>query len=269
MLYFNITYPAMMSKKFQSNCAAVAKILYLTKCAIIYAYNTNRVFIMSKERKEIFDSIFSLKDIKPSEQDRINPAYCNISAIGRFDPVKTVKYIWALTKDGEIIIGIDKPWEYPQAFQIDIRKPEQKKLWDEIVIQLKKGLLLKSDDSLPKAAIGHPTIVVHFQTEDHKVGTVIPGECVLGGDLYFNSDQNSWILNNRSGRFGRKKTFGLDEQQKVDKMLLFAAHQFYELDIIVKPLLYFHEVDAELKSNILGGSTKTLDELDNPSPIIK
>ena len=219
---------------------------------------------MSKERIEIFDSIFSLKVIKPSEQDRINPAYCNISAMGRFDPVRTVKYIWALTKNNEIIIGIDKPWEYPQAFQIDISKPEQKKLWENIVSQLKKGLLLENDDCLPKAAIGHPTIVVHFKTDENIVGAVIPGECVLGGDLYFNNDHNCWILNNRSGRFGRKNASGLDEQQKVEKMLLFTAHQFAELRLEVKPLLYFHEINAELKSNILGGSTKTLDELDQP-----
>lgn len=227
---------------------------------------------MPESRNKIFDSIFSLKDIKPSEQGRINPAYCNISAVGRFDPIETVMYIWALTENNEIIIGIDKPWEYPQAFNIDIHIPEQQALWDVIAAQFKEGLFSDSppmsdssdgsspNDSLSKATIGHPTIVVHFETDENKVGTVIPGRCVLGGDLYYN--ENEWILNNRSGRFGRKNETGVKNQQKVEHMLRYAAQQFTALGLHVTPRLYFHQVDPELESSILGGSTKALDEVE-------
>lgn len=80
---------------------------------------------MSSSNRPKIDTQLASK-ISEDEERGINLAYKNISdevkTLGRkFEPVEGVTYLWILAKANdsnakEMITGIEKPWEYPQAF---------------------------------------------------------------------------------------------------------------------------------------------------------
>ena len=198
--------------------------------------------------------------IKTKEEGRVNPAYMNISDVGHFNPVAGVTYIWALNSEKKIIIGIQKPWEHPDAFNFDLKDSNQKKQWDDITDKLKMDSEDPSSLNSNPEGFGHPTIGAEFITEGERSGGVHPGACYLGGELNYKNEQ--WVINNKSGRYGRKKELGLDNQKEIQHILLEVADEFQRMGIPVKPELILNDPDPQFESAILTvGKKKEAKEL--------
>lgn len=123
--------------------------------------------------------------VKSHEENRINPAYTNLSDTQRIKPFKPqegVTYIWGYTENGDVIVGIEEPWKYPQAFEPSNYLSEElealKKLSQEV-------------------GFGHPTVTADFTKE----AEVKIGKARIAGELFYDKKNKSWCINNKSGRF--------------------------------------------------------------------
>jgi len=208
-------------------------------------FNWNKV--SRHKMNDFLESIDALKPIKPTEQGRVNPAYYHLRDLNPNAFVPTVPYIWVITEKREVVIGIEAPWDYPDAFGFNIENPEDAKNWTHIQQQLKEA----------QPILGHPTIAVQFLETRADAGTTLPGKCYIGGDLFH--DGENWILNNRSGRYGRKDEHTVYRQQQVESYLRFATHLFKQISMPVTPKLYFHKRNPDFTSDIFAGDTSDLD----------
>lgn len=143
----------------------------------------------------------SPKVVKPQESERISLSYNNITeqkklAGETFTPIKGVVYLWVYTTTQEIIVGIEEPWKYPQAF-IDVTDQKQMDNFRKIVKQTKSSGML-----------GHPTLACSFD----EAGKALPekGTAYIGGELKYIDGQ--WQIDNYSGRFGVLKNKATDVQ---------------------------------------------------------
>lgn len=159
-----------------------------------------------KNAKDIEVQLFQFEKIQPiepkiikkQEEASINYAYTNLTQAfndfaSKFTPVEGVRYLWVYTEKKEIIIGIEEPWNYPQAF-IDTKKLKDCQFFHEKIKPLKLNNKL-----------GHPTLTIIF---DEKNGTIQDsqtqvGKALIGGELIF--VDKKWKLDNNSGRFGNRK----------------------------------------------------------------
>lgn len=131
--------------------------------------------------------------VKPSELELINPVWIDIQANpGEFVADQSVTYLWVLRDDGRVILGIEEPWKFPQAFSDTV----QEKLED-----MRKHFEAEYQKREKDGSGGHPTLAAWFD----ETGRADPerGYAFLGGELKYNGEINKWVLSNRSGRFGR------------------------------------------------------------------
>lgn len=151
--------------------------------------------------------------LREQEKNRLNPALINSDALTELLP--EIPYLWALNKDCELMIGIEKPWLYPQAFGFT----ENNALWLQI-----KGFFI---DVISTKGFGHPTLVPIFDQQ----GNVITGtntHCAyLGGEIYFH--KNQWVVNNSSGRFGIKAGLWSVDKYTIYHSLQFVANKLQKL----------------------------------------
>ncbi|MCP0913036.1 DUF5617 domain-containing protein [Legionella sp. 27cVA30] len=132
--------------------------------------------------------------LKPShlnryESQRINLGYTNLHhSSQKINLIKDVNYLWVYNAKKELILGIEEPWKYPQAF-IDRQNTEQLNFFNsKILPQLKKAGIL-----------GHPTLACHFSAQ----GSALPkeGQAFIAGELGYR--EGKWVLNNNSGRYSQ------------------------------------------------------------------
>lgn len=129
------------------------------------------------------------------EQDRLNLAYINLNELRPAIFQEAVNYLWIFTEKQGIVFGIEKPWEYPQAFTLNPDETKNKELWDSI-----------KASAFENPRFGHPTLGVSFSQETSEMGNILEGAAYLGGEFYFSKKTKTWILNNQSGRYGRFDT---------------------------------------------------------------
>ena len=144
------------------------------------------------------------KPVNEPEKSRINAAYMNITTSSeKFVPVKGVTYLWIYKPpekpddEKEIIIGIERPWEYPQAF--GMKASDEK--WKILAKQLQEA------DEL-----GHVTLAATFDSK----GAAQPelSKAYIGGELRYKSDGH-WQMDNSSGRFGDLKGISLEQVREL------------------------------------------------------
>ena len=135
---------------------------------------------------------FQKKDRTPGPV-RLNPAWTDITqakrdnALYQFQPVQSVRYDWLLTSpDHHVIVGLEKPWEHPEAF--GCRGDEI--WWRRVKEELKQS-----------GRTGHPTLSAAFSNVDEGGKIESAGQAVIGGELVY-QNAGRWLINNNSGRFG-------------------------------------------------------------------
>lgn len=126
--------------------------------------------------------------IRPNETERLNTCWFPLKP--GFEPVRNVTYLWVLTEN-QIILGIERPWAYPQAF-FDTDDSAQSLIMQPLLNQIRGA-----------GQLGHPTLSAHFNDD----GSVDPsqGEALLGGELTRKNDVCH--INNNSGRFNTLKNW--------------------------------------------------------------
>lgn len=129
---------------------------------------------------------------------RLNPAWTDLTAnpIGSrtfsFSPVQSVRYDWALTSpDLHLVVGLEKPWEHPEAFGFH----SADRVWRKVAAEMQAA-----------GRTGHPTLVCNFATLDpthpERAGSIeSTGLALIGGELVY-QNSGTWLINNNSGRFG-------------------------------------------------------------------
>ena len=137
--------------------------------------------------------------VKTSELTMINPVWIDILAnpeeftqIKEIEAFKDVVFLWVLREDGKVIVGIEEPWRFPEAFDPSLHDTleEMKKYFEE------NKKFFERDGSG-----GHPTLAAWFA--DDGSSSCYAGSAYIGGELKFNKNSGKWELSNRSGRFGR------------------------------------------------------------------
>ncbi|MBN1205311.1 MAG: hypothetical protein JXB05_10335 [Myxococcaceae bacterium] len=159
--------------------------------------------------------------VKPSELTMINPVWIDIEANPKeFVAFPDVTYLWVMRDDGKVIIGVEEPWKYPQAFADsvkgtleDMRKhyEAQQEYWNAKSIRDGSG--------------GHPTLAAWFSETGEASGHA--GFAYIGGELQYDKVGKKWMLNNRSGRFGRRDELVASKitQQELQEELQAAARK--------------------------------------------
>lgn len=158
---------------------------------------------------------------------RLNPAWTDLTEnpIGSrtfsFAPVRSVRYDWVLTSpDLHLVVGLEKPWEHPEAFGFH----SGDRVWKKI-----------ASDMQSAGRTGHPTLVCNFAAIDpshpERAGAIeSTGLGLIGGELVY-QDSGTWLINNNSGRFGvvRKLTDENYDQhvQRINAILSFVATKFH------------------------------------------
>lgn len=135
--------------------------------------------------------------VKSNERGYLNPGYTDLTDlfIQGVPPPKFVPgqmYLWVLTEDDHLVIGLENAWRQGGALDTDLEKGISRYL-------------------ASKGKAGHPTLTPKWNDD----GTVSddPGRGVIGGELNFQSGQ--WVIDNNSGRYG---TGPGDGSQKRDLM---------------------------------------------------
>jgi hypothetical protein len=134
--------------------------------------------------------------VKPSELTMINPVWIDIENDPQeFVQHRSVTFLWVMRDDGHIIVGVEEPWKYPEAFD-----PGVKKMLDQMKEHYEaKAKYYAELGSIRDGSGGHPTLAAWFsqtgQASDHA------GFAYIGGELKYIGDH--WVLTNQSGRFGR------------------------------------------------------------------
>jgi hypothetical protein len=123
----------------------------------------------------------------------------------RFQPVQSVRYDWLLTYPANhIIVGLEKPWEHPEAF--GGRGNEQ--WWLRYAREMREA-----------GRTGHPTLSATFSCPDEEGAVSGGGQAIIGGELVY-QNAGRWLINNNSGRFGiiTQRT-GETHDQHVERVL--------------------------------------------------
>ncbi|HHF7350021.1 TPA: DUF5617 domain-containing protein [Legionella feeleii] len=129
--------------------------------------------------------------VKEQEKNRLNPCFSHIRDVDGLIP--GVSYLWVIDQEGNINIGIEKPWLYPQAFGLKNESDE----WTKI-----KKTLYKS------GGFGHPTLSPVFDKKGNVATSTDTKCCYFGGEI--NYKDGKWVVDNNSGRFG---IINLDENK--------------------------------------------------------
>jgi hypothetical protein len=154
---------------------------------------------------------------------RLNPAWTDITQAKRddpgyrFEPVQSVRYDWLLTHPANhIVVGLEKPWEHPEAFGCRGNEP----WWLRYAQEMEEA-----------GRTGHPTLSATFSRPDEGGAVSSGGQAIIGGELVY-QNAGRWLINNNSGRFGviRQRTGETHEQhvERVHALLEYAKSIFYD-----------------------------------------
>lgn len=193
------------------------------------------------------------KNVKEQEKYRLNACWFPLEDM--FTPVVNVPYLWVATED-QIIIGIEKPWEHPEAF-VD---PDDYYALAEIMPIL--------HDMELHGRLGHPTLATEFQGD----GTVNAkrGRAIMAGELILDR-HDICVINNDSGRFdmsavldeeaAKKKLIEIRRsfEQKLPSFLSFELHYYYPKKSHSK---HYNEIVAVAGSNFEATINLLIDYLD-------
>jgi len=172
--------------------------------------------------------------VKTSELTMINPVWIDILAnpeefgqITEIEAFKDVVFLWVLREDGRVIVGIEEPWKFPEAFDPSLHATLEK--MKEYFEENKK--YFERDGSG-----GHPTLAAWFA--DDGSSSCYAGAAYVGGELRFNKQSGKWELSNRSGRFGRIdeiKANTVTKEEVAEKMIEAAKiiKESIQLDVIL------------------------------------
>ncbi len=140
--------------------------------------------------------------VKPNEVAYLNPGwtditYCheNGTDIPEFAPGEM--YLWVLTGDDHLVIGIENAWKQPGALK-------------EHALEAGISKYLEA-----KGKAGHPTLTPKW----NKDGSISdePGQAAIGGELNYVSGQ--WVIDNNSGRYG-SATAGVRKRNLMNRAAL-------------------------------------------------
>lgn len=122
--------------------------------------------------------------VKDNERGYLNPGYTDLTdcfekhiAPPRFVPGQM--YLWVLTGDDHLVIGLENAWKQGGALDTD----------------LERGI---SNYLESKGKAGHPTLTPRWN-DDGSVSDD-PGQACIGGELNFTDGH--WVIDNNSGRYG-------------------------------------------------------------------
>lgn len=137
--------------------------------------------------------------VKTSELTMINPVWIDIQANPEeFSQIKVIQafqdvvFLWVLREDGKVIVGIEEPWRFPDAFDPSLQ-PTLEKMRE--YFEHNKTIFEKDGSG------GHPTLAAWFA--DDGSSSCYAGAAYVAGELRFNKQSGKWELSNKSGRFGR------------------------------------------------------------------
>jgi hypothetical protein len=122
--------------------------------------------------------------VKPNEVGYLNAGYTDLTDCFEqgIPPPKFVPgqmYLWVLTGEDHLVIGLENAWRQGEALDVEIEK----------------GI---STYLASKGKAGHPTLTPRFNDD----GTISddPGRAAIGGELNYSGGQ--WVIDNNSGRYG-------------------------------------------------------------------
>lgn len=130
--------------------------------------------------------------VKRAEAMMINPGWTCLDDGEKFTPQHGVTYLWVLTDEDKIVVGVENPWNQLNAFDPSVHDYLMKiKKWYETVKTEQDGYG------------GHPTLAGKFTPSGELYNSV--GKAKIGGELAYSEHEPSprLILTNKSGRFGR------------------------------------------------------------------
>ncbi|OGT43851.1 MAG: hypothetical protein A3F13_05600 [Gammaproteobacteria bacterium RIFCSPHIGHO2_12_FULL_40_19] len=153
------------------------------------------------KRIPFFASAQPATKLRAHEIIAINPGYVDLTFLKTVRLDQSTPYIWVLTADNHIILGIERPWDHPSAFV-----PGSETELNKIRANAIKMLELSLQDQAPtpeyleeKCGLGHPTLSAKFTPSgdiDHA-----GGKAFIAGALTYDTQSKAWLLNNKSGRF--------------------------------------------------------------------
>ncbi len=128
--------------------------------------------------------------IKEAEKERLNPTFTYLENMEYESLIPGVPYLWVMNEESKVIVGIEKPWLYPQALGF---KGDEDIWLNKIKVKLEK--------SGASTGFGHPSLAPKFNNESGEIITTTESEVAyLGGEINFKNGK--WIVDNYSGRFG-------------------------------------------------------------------
>ena len=142
------------------------------------------------------------KRVKPSELTMINSVWINLMETpAEFVDNPDITYLWVLKNDDDgnktVIVGIEEPWNYKSAFNESVY-PALEKMKKHYSATKEFWTKQGEKDGMG----GHPTLAAWFSKKDGQA-SCHAGFAYIGGELTNQGD--TWLLSNKSGRFGRGK----------------------------------------------------------------
>lgn len=154
--------------------------------------------------------------VKPSELTMINPVWIDIQTDPQeFVANKSVTFLWVMRDDGSVIVGVEEPWKYPDAFSPSVRP-----MLEEMRKHYEAKAAYWDEHSVRDGSGGHPTLAAWFSPSGDASGHA--GFAYIGGELRYEAE-TGWILTNQSGRFGRRDELNDGTVTRADVLLAMNA----------------------------------------------
>ncbi|MGG1947779.1 hypothetical protein AB1286_23770 [Trinickia sp. NRRL B-1857] len=154
--------------------------------------------------------------VKPSELTMINPVWIDIQTDPQeFVPNRSVTFLWVMRDDGSVIVGVEEPWRYRDAFS-----PSVWPMLDDMRKHYEDQAEYWKTQSIRDGSGGHPTLAAWFSPSGGASGHA--GFAYIGGELRYEA-QTGWVLTNQSGRFGRREDMARKEVDPADVQLAMNA----------------------------------------------
>jgi hypothetical protein len=167
------------------------------------------------------------KNVKRAEAMMINPGWTCLDLGMRFEPQDGVTYLWVLTDDDRLVVGVENPWTQLNAFE-----PEVHAYLQEI-----HNWYQRAENKTEKDGYGgHPTLAGKFAGGDLYNSI---GQAKIGGELYFSTTRDPadtpkrLIITNKSGRFGRAGTDDPTTMATIKQTLQHVVTKFRSFGFVV------------------------------------
>lgn len=157
------------------------------------------------KRTPHFASAQPAVNLKSHEATSINPAYLNLTeSKTTIQLARTTPYIWALTGENHVVLGVERPWDHPDAFVSGCEATLQK-IHDAAIESLQSSFKEQAptrDYLEEKCGLGHPTLSTPYATRS---GDMVygQGKIFIAGQLSYDEKSDAWVLSDKSGRFYR------------------------------------------------------------------